>query len=294
MCWGVYCCVHSAVGCVNFTLNKHTEIPEMEVYECMVEVFPLVVEQVSGYIAEHGIDDGDDLFGIIVHKCLFDFKYRINRFGRWAPEQRPDEVAGHGCRQLGDGHAHNRGKLVEYQHMFGNLPLELVTLNDVGIHKDVEETGTTFAENARLKATTYAQQSGLLTLADDSGLEVDALGGEPGVYSKRYAGEGKSDAERVVFLLDKLRDVPQGKRSARFRCAIAIASPDGKLHETDGTCEGEIIFAPRGSNGFGYDPIFFFPPRDMTMAQLSPEEKNRVSHRAQASVHAKTILEKMI
>lgn len=189
---------------------------------------------------------------------------------------------------------HNRGKLVEYQHMFGNLPLELVTLNDVGIYKDVEETGTTFAENARLKATTYAQQSGLLTLADDSGLEVDALGGEPGVYSKRYAGEGKSDAERVVFLLDKLRDVPQGKRSARFRCAIAIASPDGKLHETDGTCEGEIIFAPRGSNGFGYDPIFFFPPRDMTMAQLSPEEKNRVSHRAQASVHAKTILEKMI
>ena len=189
---------------------------------------------------------------------------------------------------------HNRGKLVEYQQMFGNLPLELVTLNEVGIPDDVEETGTTFAENARLKAIAYAQHSGLLTLADDSGLEVDALGGEPGVYSKRYAGEGKSDAERIVFLLDKLRTVPQGKRSARFRCAIAIASPDGKLFETDGTCEGEIIFAPRGTHGFGYDPIFYFPRRGVTMAELPPEEKNRVSHRAQAAMHAKTILEKIV
>ena len=160
--------------------------------------------------------------------------------------------------------------------------------------QDVEETGTTFAENARLKALTYARQSGLLTLADDSGLEVDALGGEPGVFSKRYAGEGKSDAERIEFLLDKLRDVPPGKRSARFRCAIAIASPDGKLHETDGTCEGEIIFSPRGTNGFGYDPIFYFPARGVTMAELPPEEKNRVSHRAQAAIHARTILSKIV
>ena len=133
---------------------------------------------------------------------------------------------------------HNRGKLIEYQEMLDDH-FELVTLDDVGIRDDVDETGVTLAENARLKAIAYARPSGLLTLADDSGLEVDALGGEPGVYSKRYAGENKSDAERNVFLLNKLRDVPRGKRSARFRCAIAIATPDGKLWETDGACEGE-------------------------------------------------------
>jgi XTP/dITP diphosphohydrolase len=189
---------------------------------------------------------------------------------------------------------HSRGKLIEYQQILADLPFELVTLDDGGIRDDVEETGTTFAENARLKATAFTRQSGLLTLADDSGLEVDALGGEPGVFSKRYAGEGKSDAERIVFLLDKLRDVPQGKRSARFRCAIAIASSDGKLRETDGTCEGEIIFAPRGTNGFGYDPIFYFPARGVTMAELPSEEKNRVSHRAHAAIHARKILSKMV
>ena len=189
---------------------------------------------------------------------------------------------------------HNRGKLIEYQQIFADMTFELVTLDDVGIRDDVEETGTTFAENARLKAMAFARQSGLLTLADDSGLEVDALGGEPGVFSKRYAGEGKSDAERIVFLLDKLRDVPHGKRSARFRCAIAIASSDGKLFETDGMCEGEIIFSPRGTNGFGYDPIFYFPARGVTMAELPSEEKNRVSHRAHAAIHARKILSKMV
>ncbi len=185
---------------------------------------------------------------------------------------------------------HNRGKLVEYQELFAGLPLELVTLNDVGIPDDVEENGATFAENARLKATTYARASGLLTIADDSGLEVDALGGEPGVFSKRYAGEGKSDAERNTFLLNKLRDVPQGKRSARFRCAIAIASPDGKLWETDGTCEGEIAFEPRGTHGFGYDPVFQVAERGMRMAELPMEEKNKISHRARAAERARKIL----
>lgn len=189
---------------------------------------------------------------------------------------------------------HNRGKLREYQEMLDDLPVELVTLDDVGIHDDVEETGTTLAENARLKAMAYARASGLLTLADDSGLEVDALGGEPGVYSKRYAGENKSDAERNRFLLDKLHTVPAGKRTARFRCAIAIATPDGKLWETDGVCEGEIGFEPRGTNGFGYDPIFQVRERGVRMAELPAAEKNQISHRARATEKARVILRKIV
>lgn len=185
---------------------------------------------------------------------------------------------------------HNRGKLIEYQAMFADLPCELVTLDDVGIRDDVPETGATLAENARLKALGYARASGLLALADDSGLEVDALGGEPGVRSKRYAGENTSDAERNAFLLAKLRDVPAGKRTARFRCAIAIATPDGKLWETDGVCEGEIAFDARGTNGFGYDPIFHVTERGVRMAELSTAEKNRVSHRARAAEQARRIL----
>lgn len=189
---------------------------------------------------------------------------------------------------------HNRGKLTEYQAMFADLPIELVALDDVGIFNYVPETGTTFAENARLKALAYARASGLLTLADDSGLEVDALGGEPGVRSKRYAGEHTSDAERNAFLLAKLRDVPIGKRTARFRCAIAIATPDGHLWETDGTCEGEIAFDARGTNGFGYDPIFHVAERGVRMAELSTAEKNRVSHRARAAEKARKILLEII
>src|SRR5581483_3817874 len=150
----------------------------------------------------------------------------------------------------------NPGKVREYRELLGDLGLELVQLQDVGITDDVEETGTTFAENARLKAVTYARQSGLLVLADDSGLEVDALDGEPGVYSKRYAGAGKTDAERNQYLLDKLRGVPAAQRTARFRCAIVIADPQGSTWTTEGTCEGSIAFEPRGTNGFGYDPIF--------------------------------------
>ena len=188
---------------------------------------------------------------------------------------------------------HNRGKLIEYRELLAGLPYELVTLDDVGIREDVEETGTTFAENAHLKALAYARQSGLLTLADDSGLEVDALGGEPGVRSKRYAGEDASDADRNAFLLSKLREVPRGKRSARFRCVICIASPRDETWESDGTCEGEIIFEPRGTNGFGYDPVFYFPERGVTMAELPSEEKNRVSHRAKAAEGAREILERL-
>jgi XTP/dITP diphosphohydrolase len=188
---------------------------------------------------------------------------------------------------------HNHGKLKEYHELFADLPFELLTLDDVGIPDDVEETGETFAENARIKAVEYATQSGLLTLADDSGLEVDALGGEPGVRSKRYAGDGASDSDRIVFLLDKLRTVPRGQRAARFRCVICIASPNGKLHEADGRCEGEIIFEPRGTNGFGYDPVFLFAERGLTMAELSSEEKNLISHRARAADGARKILSEL-
>ena len=189
---------------------------------------------------------------------------------------------------------HNRGKLVEYQAIFADLQLDLATLDDVDIHDDVAETGVTFAENARAKAIAYARQSGLLTLADDSGLQVDALGGEPGIHSKRYAGANKSDSDRIAFLLDKLRDVPVGRRAARFRCAIALAAPDGKLWETEGACEGEIAFEPRGENGFGYDPIFQVTARGARMAELSTAEKNKVSHRARAAEQARDILAEMI
>jgi len=189
---------------------------------------------------------------------------------------------------------HNRGKLIEYQALFADLPFELVTLDDVGIRNDVAENGATFAENARAKALAYARQSGLLTLADDSGLEVDALGGAPGVRSKRYAGENKSDAERIAFLLDQLRDAPAGKRGARFRCAIALAAPDGKQWETDGTCEGAIAFEPRGEHGFGYDPVFQVAERGARMAELSTTEKNQVSHRARAAAKARRVLEKIV
>ena len=189
---------------------------------------------------------------------------------------------------------HNRGKLVEFQELLADLPIELVTLDQIGIQDDVEETGETFAENAHSKAVEYARRSGLLTLADDSGLQVDALGGEPGVRSKRYAGENKSDPERVAFLLDKLRDVPRGRRSARFRCVIVIAAPSGETYECDGKCEGLIEFAPRGTNGFGYDPVFLFPDRGVTMAELSSDEKNRISHRGKAAEKARKVLERLI
>lgn len=189
---------------------------------------------------------------------------------------------------------HNRGKLQEYAEILGGLSFELVTLDDVGIVEDVEETGATFEENARLKALTYAQQSELLALADDSGLEVDALGGEPGVYSKRYAGEGKTDAERNAYLLDKMRDVAQAKRTARFRCVIVIADAQGRTWTSEGTCEGEIAFESRGTNGFGYDPIFSVREANKHLAELPSEGKNRVSHRGRAAVGARAQLEQLI
>ncbi len=184
----------------------------------------------------------------------------------------------------------NRGKLREYQELLEGIPFELTDLASEGITQEVAETGRTFEENAGLKAREYARLSRLLTLADDSGLEVDALAGEPGVRSARYAGQGASDADRCTLLLSNLRDVPEARRTARFRCVIAIAWPSGRVELMDGRCEGIIAFQPKGTNGFGYDPVFYFPKLGATMAELSSEEKNRLSHRAEAARKARAFL----
>ena len=188
----------------------------------------------------------------------------------------------------------NKGKLREYRQILADLPMQITDLETEGIHEEVEETGRTFTENAIRKATAYARLSGLWTWADDSGLEVDALDGQPGVHSARYAGPGASDEERYRLLLQRLADVPPDRRSARFRCVVAIATPDGRVETAEGRCEGEIISTPRGTHGFGYDPVFYLPERGMTMAELPPEEKNRISHRARAAQAARAILERML
>ena len=177
----------------------------------------------------------------------------------------------------------NQDKVREYRSLLQTIPLELVTLADRGITTVVDEVGESLEENARLKATILAAESQLLTLADDSGLEVDALGGEPGRLSARYAGEGASDKDRIDYLLSRLKDVPREKRSARFRCVIALARPEGEIEFCPGECQGFIAFEPRGEQGFGYDPIFYIPELGKTMAELPLEMKNRISHRGQAA-----------
>jgi XTP/dITP diphosphohydrolase len=184
----------------------------------------------------------------------------------------------------------NQGKMREYKSLLKDVPFDLVSLTDEGITADVEETGTTFKENAGLKAEIFAAESRLLTLADDSGIEVDALGGEPGVMSARYAGDDASDAERVEYLLSKMKDVPGGKRTARFRCIIAIAEPGGETEYFTGECEGIVPFRPAGELGFGYDPVLYIPELGKTLAELGPEVKNRISHRARAAEKARQAL----
>ncbi len=185
---------------------------------------------------------------------------------------------------------HNAGKKAEFAQLLQSLGLELVNLDDVGLTHSVEETGATFAENALLKARAFSAESQLLTLADDSGLEVDALGGAPGVLTARYGGEGLTDVGRYRLLLAQLHGVPVGSRQARFRCVIALAWPDGRSATVEGVCAGEIALAPRGVNGFGYDPIFYLPEWRCTMAELPTEIKNRISHRARAAEAARALL----
>lgn len=177
---------------------------------------------------------------------------------------------------------HNAGKVAEYRALLSDVEATWVGLGDAGIDWDVEETGETFEENAILKATHYARASGLLTLADDSGLEVDALDGQPGVHTARFGGEGLSSEARYLLLLDKLAHVPQARRSARFRCVVALADRNGLLATANGVVEGRIAPAPSGAEGFGYDPVFYLPQQKVTMAQLPADIKNRISHRARA------------
>jgi len=187
----------------------------------------------------------------------------------------------------------NQGKVHEYRSLLHDLPFQLVTLAEAGITTEVDEVGKNLEENARLKAIALAAESQLLALADDSGLEVDALGGEPGRFSARYAGEGASDGDRINYLLSRLKEIPWPKRTARFRCVITLAIPDGDVAVCSGECHGLITFEPRGELGFGYDPIFYFPELDKTMAELPLEIKNQVSHRGQAAGRVYHLLEKL-
>ena len=188
----------------------------------------------------------------------------------------------------------NQAKVGEYKSLLSELPAELVTLNEAGITISIDETGASLEENAKLKATLYAAESHLVAMADDSGLEVDALNGEPGPLSARYAGENASDRDRVDYLLSRLEAVPWEKRTARFGCVIAIAMLDGRVQICSGERYGIITFEPRGDNGFGYDPIFYLPDLGKTMAELPPEVKNQISHRGQAARKAYQVLEKLI
>lgn len=176
----------------------------------------------------------------------------------------------------------NKGKLKEIAEILKGLPYEVISMEEMGISNDIEEYGTTFEENALIKAKEIAALTGELVMADDSGLEVDSLNGAPGIYSARYAGEGASDADRNRKLLTELKNVPQEKRSARFVAAIAVVFPDGRNFAVRGVCEGVIGVEPKGDHGFGYDPLFFMPEYGVTIAEMEPEQKNKVSHRANA------------
>ncbi len=175
----------------------------------------------------------------------------------------------------------NQHKLVEMQTILGQLGLEVVLQSELGIDVDVDETGTTFAENALLKAKAVMKASHMAAIADDSGLVVDALNGAPGVYSARY-GNKSSDAERTAFLLENMADVPEQQRTGRFVSAIACALPDGRVVTAEGVCEGTILFETRGDNGFGYDPVFYVPQIGKTFAEADGAEKNAISHRGKA------------
>lgn len=182
----------------------------------------------------------------------------------------------------------NPGKAREIAEILRDLPLEIASLADYPDAPEPEETGATFQENAIIKATACARFTGELSLADDSGLEVDALNGAPGVHSSRFA---PTTPERNAKLLDAMEDVPDAERTARFRCVVAIATPDGNVQTCEGTVEGIIARSPKGSHGFGYDPIFYLPDLGKHMAELTASEKNAISHRGKALRQAKTLLQ---
>src|ERR1041384_3016076 len=176
----------------------------------------------------------------------------------------------------------NPGKIQEFLEIFSKLETNFVSPNELGLNLNVPETGKTYAENASLKAIAFARASGLVSLADDSGLEVEALHNAPGLYSARYGGPGKTDADRRRKLMQELSHTPAPRR-ARFVCFLAVASSNGDVKIFEGTCEGEIILEERGVNGFGYDPIFYLPDYQCTMAELPSRVKNQISHRGRAA-----------
>jgi XTP/dITP diphosphohydrolase len=175
----------------------------------------------------------------------------------------------------------NPGKVREFLRLLDGVPFEVVTPADLGVSLDVHETGETYAENAALKARAFAEAGQCVALADDSGIEVDALGGQPGTLSARYGGPGLDDAGRVRRLLEEARDVPDAERTARFRAVVAVVDPEGNERLFEGVVEGRLLRAPQGDDGFGYDPIFEVEP-GRTTAELTPEEKDAVSHRGKA------------
>lgn len=176
----------------------------------------------------------------------------------------------------------NEGKMREIRKILGDLPCQIYSMKEAGIHVDVEENGATFLENAIIKAKAIAKETDCIVMADDSGLVIDALNGEPGIYSARYMGEDTSYRIKNQNLIDRLADVEYEKRTARFVCAIAACLPNQHVLTTEGTVEGLIGYEEKGENGFGYDPIFFIPELEKTTAELSDEEKNAVSHRGKA------------
>ena len=187
----------------------------------------------------------------------------------------------------------NPGKIKEYRLLLAGLDYQITTLAECGVSKVATESGNSYEQNARSKAVTYAKLSQLVTLADDSGLEVDILSGEPGIHSARFGGKDATDADKVRALLARLGGIPWEKRTARFKCVIAIATPEGQLELCHGECQGLIAFEARGENGFGYDPIFYLPEMGKTMAELPLEIKNKISHRGQASQKAEQVLKRL-
>jgi XTP/dITP diphosphohydrolase len=188
----------------------------------------------------------------------------------------------------------NPGKAMEFEHIFAARDIEVRTLLDFPEVPEVEETGLTFEENAILKAEAVSQALGKMVIGDDSGLIVDALEGRPGIYSARYAGEPKNDQNNTDKVLSEMKGLPKEKRSARFYCALAFSIPGQETLTVSGTCEGRILEERRGSNGFGYDPVFYVPEKGHAMAELSSDEKNKISHRANALKKLDVVLDSIL
>ena len=184
----------------------------------------------------------------------------------------------------------NEHKMKEIREILADFPVEILSLKEAGIQADIDENGSSFEENAAIKAEAIERMTGAIVLADDSGLEIDALNGEPGIYSSRYLGEDTSYVKKNSVILERLKDVPEEKRRARFVCAVAAAFPDGQTKVIRGTMEGIIGYEIKGENGFGYDPIFYLPQYGKYSAELSSDEKNAISHRGEALRRIREVL----